>query len=255
MVSTSRCLRTGRSSTSTPGSCHRSAVNPVAAGAGVSGGLYSDVHIGLADPNGDGKVHLDEILAKLSTPLEIFEADGSLYYSLNAYATIGYGPISIPLEKSLSSGKLLDFNPDDAPGAQAVMYNFASANRIGITGDPLMLHIGDYSAYRAPRAEFSDGRDTILITRIEGDALEEVLQIEYDVKKYVLRPGIHDRSLRARDQAASRPRLANWIRTSTPSTPRAGTTTTASSLIPEVYTRALVFRRQRQRHPHRWQAR
>ncbi|HVE99166.1 MAG TPA: calcium-binding protein [Mycobacteriales bacterium] len=107
------------------------------AAAGARGGIEARVGLNLHDgPTLDGKVYVDEVLAKILTPLCLFDIEGALEAFLEVYVEIGPCPFCVEKSFELARVKLLDFTIiADCPDAPPEL---ATA-----TGNVLYLHVGD----------------------------------------------------------------------------------------------------------------
>ena len=83
----------------------------VVASAGVSGGVAINLYADLSDPNGDGKIHLDEFLGNLQLGLlSTFDVSGAVTAKLDVYVEI----LLVRYEYTLAEFTLVDFELTDA---------------------------------------------------------------------------------------------------------------------------------------------
>jgi len=83
----------------------------VVASAGVSGGVAINLDADLSDPNGDGKIHLDEFLGNLQLGLlSTFDVSGAVTAKLDVYVEI----LFVRYEYTLAEFTLVDFELTDA---------------------------------------------------------------------------------------------------------------------------------------------
>ncbi len=147
-------------------------VNVVVVDVGVGGGIYADVKADLADPNSDGKVHANELLANfLEGPLCIFDIDGKFTAALSAYIKVG---VDTPLgfvgwedSTDIASATLLDFsfgckNPGDPDPILATLIDPAT----GL----LRLNLGPNAAARASANFNADIDETFKVEHVSTAA-------------------------------------------------------------------------------------
>lgn len=98
------------------------AINVVLGEVGAGGGLNANIHAGLADPDADGRVHLDEFIDQFSIqPLCVLQADGALDFGLRAYAEVGVWPLEKTFEYRYPVGTIVDFSFSCADDPQPLL--------------------------------------------------------------------------------------------------------------------------------------
>ena len=98
---------------------------------GVGGGLYFGLDMNLNDPDGDGKVRVNELVSNfLLRPDCIFDMTGKLEAFLNAYVEIGFSPFSVSMEWEFARITILDFTiPRPDPSESAVPLGLSALAR------------------------------------------------------------------------------------------------------------------------------
>ena len=117
---------------------------------GVKGGIDATVALNWHDgPNVDGKIYIDEAIAKIATPLCLFDISGRLSAFLQVYAQFGVCPFCVEKSFEIARITLLEFTsscPDEPP-------NLADRE-----GDEVVLNVGDGTGGR--EANRGSGWDT-----------------------------------------------------------------------------------------------
>ena len=125
------------------------AIDIVIASAGVGGGLSATVDANLNDPNNDGKVYFDELIANF--PDCIFDFSGEFKAGLSARLTVGVWPLKKTWKFDIASITLLDFNFScDHPSAPPVLGTM-------IDSDTLRLNMGPNAGDRG--SGYGSGND------------------------------------------------------------------------------------------------
>ncbi len=154
------------------------AVSPVIVEAGVGGGVDANVQVSFADPDADGKVHLDEVLAQVAfSPFRVFDASGKLTSALSAYVRVGVelpGPlpdIEHTFRISLPEVTVFefDFKGTDKPKLASIFQ--------GIT----TLNVGPEAPQRL-YGSLVDGVETFDIRHVGGAAGTEQNGINYTAR-------------------------------------------------------------------------
>jgi hypothetical protein len=142
---------------------------------GAGGGIDANVHVSLADPTGDLRVHFDEVVERYNImPLCVFDVGGTLTAGLHAYVTVGVKPLSHTWTFDGPSATLIDFSfPCLGPGdAVPVLARIES-------GDA-RLHIGP-DAFRRIVGNVSDSAETFTVSHRAGAAGAEQIGVSYAV--------------------------------------------------------------------------
>ena len=151
------------------------ALNFGLAEAGAGGGLKADVHMSLADPTGDLRVHFDEVVDRYNImPLCVFDVGGTLSAGLHAYVTVGVKPFSHTWNFDGPGATLIDFSfPCLGPGdAVPVLARIES-------GDA-RLHIGP-EAFRRVIGNVSDTAESFTVSHRAGTLGSEQIGVSYAV--------------------------------------------------------------------------
>ena len=92
----------------------------------VTGGLYADVSVELANPSAFPHVYLDDIVTNLGAGSKVFKLSGKVYASadISVELPIPFGPDITLFEMNLAYAELLNFDPPSA------------ARRVSSAGDP-----------------------------------------------------------------------------------------------------------------------
>ncbi|HWB03714.1 MAG TPA: calcium-binding protein [Verrucomicrobiales bacterium] len=147
------------------------AINVVLGEVGAGGGLYANIHAGLADPDHDGRVHLDEFIDQFGIqPLCVFQADGAVDFALRAYAEIGIDPIEKTFEYKFPVGSVVDFSFSCADDPKPVLARPRLGNEL--------LHIGPEAPMRQV-GNLEDIAETFNLTHRAGTAGNEEISITY----------------------------------------------------------------------------
>ncbi len=85
-------------------------VSAVIFSVGVKAGIELDIFLNLHDPDGDGKVRIDEIYSELHNPVCLFDLGGRLSFFLEAYASVDLFLWSQEWDFPIVNITLLDFN-------------------------------------------------------------------------------------------------------------------------------------------------
>ena len=126
------------------------------ASAGVSGGIFANIGFNLDDPNNDGKMRLNEMLAQLQRgPMCLFDVNGELTAGLSAYIKFLFSKKTF----NIANVKLLDFNyscpavPEDPDPILATV----------LPGGILRLNVGPNAGQRL-YGDLTDGDETLTVT-------------------------------------------------------------------------------------------
>ena len=139
------------------------AINVVIASAGVGGGIFATIDMNLHDPNNDGRLRIDEILADLKRgPLCLFDMTGKIDGVLSAFVKVGFSIFSTTKHFEIARVTLLDFTfgCDSNDGTPPVL---ASQS-----GDVLTLNMGPLASKRA-HGDKSDGDEDFRIKKGSTD--------------------------------------------------------------------------------------
>src|SRR5205807_5495313 len=86
------------------------ALDVVIASAGVGGGIFATIDMNLHDPNNDGRLRIDEILADLKRgPLCLFDMTGKIDGVLSAFVKVGFSIFSTTKHFEIARVTFLDF--------------------------------------------------------------------------------------------------------------------------------------------------
>jgi len=85
-------------------------VSAVIFSVGVKAGIELDIFLNLHDPDGDGKVRIDELYSELHNPVCLFDLGGRLSFFLEAYASVDLFLWSQEWDFPIVNITLLDFN-------------------------------------------------------------------------------------------------------------------------------------------------
>ncbi|HEX2748888.1 MAG TPA: calcium-binding protein, partial [Verrucomicrobiales bacterium] len=147
------------------------AINVVLGEVGAGGGLYANIHAGLADPDHDGRVHLDEFIDEFGIhPLCVFQADGAVDFALRAYAEIGIDPIEKTFEYKFPVGSVVDFSFSCADDPKPVLARPRLGNEL--------LHIGPEAPMRQV-GNLEDVAETFNVTHHAGILGSEEISVTY----------------------------------------------------------------------------
>ncbi len=142
---------------------------------GVGGGVHANVQVSFTDPDGNGKVQLDEFINQFAMgPFRVFAASGRLTSALSAYVKIGVelpGPlpdIDQTFRISLPDVTLVDFNftGTDKPKLASIFQ--------GVT----ILNMGPEAPQRL-YGNLTDGVESFDVRHVSGAAGSERIGINY----------------------------------------------------------------------------
>lgn len=137
----------------------------VIASAGVEGGLELTAGLDIRDPNGDGKLYLDELdVTARKNPFCLFNAQGRLGAFLGVYAKVGWGPFSVSYRHTIVDVTLLDFNRDLCKGAGVTL--------AVLEGNDLRLNIGTEERRKARGISPNETNEVLTVRQLtaEGQA-------------------------------------------------------------------------------------
>ncbi len=135
------------------------------ASAGVTGGIYADILFDLRDPDDDGRVRLSEIVANAKEgPLCIFDVNGRIYVSLDAFLEVNLLIAKIDKEWNFGEITLLEFGID-CP--QPILASFdtngdGTESATELSTGQLVLHMGDFAALRQ-HGDTADGDEKFTV--------------------------------------------------------------------------------------------
>lgn len=151
------------------------ALNFIALEAGVGGGLDANVQVSLADPDGSGRVHLDEFLTQFEiSPFNVFDASGKLTAGLNAYLTLGiitpspFPDIAHTFRADIATVTVVDYS--FAGSDQPILASVAAGNAT--------LHLGPQASLRV-HGSITDVAEHFEIKHEAGSAGSETIGINY----------------------------------------------------------------------------
>ena len=179
-------------------------VASVGAGGGISGSGFISLPVNaVATANSPAKAYISNFFDKLGSnkPLTAFDAQGAADYSLFAYAEVGFNPVSLRYEKTLTSGTLFDFydKPRKVDVERFYGYALYGDNRDFYTNlgpvltqdNPLIINVGSFAGRRYdtvngeyPADAILDVSERVYIKHLEGDFNEEVFGVTYELYKY-----------------------------------------------------------------------
>ncbi|MGE3312307.1 MAG: hypothetical protein AB7O66_20265, partial [Limisphaerales bacterium] len=138
------------------------------ASAGVTGGIYADILFDLRDPDDDGRVRLGEIVANAKEgPLCIFDVNGRIYVSLDAFLEVNLLIAKIDKEWNFGEITLLEFGID-CP--QPILASFdtngdGTESATELSTAQLVLHMGDFAALRQ-HGDTADGDERFTVRSV-----------------------------------------------------------------------------------------
>lgn len=116
--------------------------------AGVDGGITATFSLNLDDrPEADGRMYIDEIIAKINTPICLFVIEGKLIAFLEVWAEFGVCPLCYSETWRLAEVTLFEFQSS----CESQAPNLASS-----AGGTVTLHVGSRAGDRGALTEVTD---------------------------------------------------------------------------------------------------
>ncbi|MHB8576996.1 MAG: calcium-binding protein, partial [Dehalococcoidia bacterium] len=141
-------------------------IDVVVASAGVEGGIQATVDFDLHDPNNDGKVRIDEIIAELQAtgnPFCLFDVSGEIDAFLRAYVTVNFFLFSKTWDFNIANVVLLKVSNLRPPCGTPVIP--PPPPKLGaVVGNTLVLNIGPRRNLRG--ASPGDTNETISVMQM-----------------------------------------------------------------------------------------
>ncbi|MBL9126808.1 MAG: carboxypeptidase regulatory-like domain-containing protein, partial [Verrucomicrobiales bacterium] len=135
------------------------------ASAGVTGGINADILFDLRDNDDDGRVRVSEIVANAEGgPLCIFDVNGRIYVSLDAFLEVNLLIAKIDKEWNFGEITLLEFGLD-CPQPELASFNTdgnAEETEAEKNAGQLVLHIGEF-AYLRKYGNTADGDERFTV--------------------------------------------------------------------------------------------
>ena len=143
------------------------AINVVVASAGVGGGLFATLLGNLNDPDGDGKVRINELIDNF--PGCIFDFSGEFKAGISAFVKLGICPFCVKLKKTIAEVTLFSFDFGCGKGTPPLL---ASDLGSGV----LRLNMGPNAGVRT-FGDTSDGEENFVVNHIGGTAGDETVEV------------------------------------------------------------------------------